>query len=201
MSIGNTQDRWSGPRTTILPRWLSGLPVVLSPKVPLTILRMIAVVQRVLNAKVTVAGQVMGEISRGLAVLASVHADDTDDDLTWTAEKLVAMRVFPDADNTKSYELDVRDAGCSILLISNFTVAAETAKGRRPSLSAAAAPEAARGKFATFVNAVRALLASDRVATGEFGASMLVEIVNEGPCTFLLDSRQRPNRSTLKTLP
>jgi D-tyrosyl-tRNA(Tyr) deacylase len=106
------------------------------------------------------------------------------------------MRVFPGVGEAagKSYELDVREAGGGVLLVSNFTVAAETAKGRRPSLSAAAGPEVARGKFEQFVGLVRGIMGEGRVATGEFGAAMRVEIVNDGPCTFLVDSRGRPGR-------
>ena len=149
---------------------------------------MIAVVQRVSSGRVTVAGLVVGEIGKGLVVLAAVHADDGEADVLWTAGKLVGLRVFPNED--KAFDLDVRGAGGSLLLVSNFTVAAETRKGRRPSLDGAAGPEMARGLFERFVAAVRREAGEGvAVATGEFGADMLVELGNDGPVTFLLDSR------------
>ena len=146
---------------------------------------MIAVVQRETSGRVIVAGKTIGEIARGLVVLASVHADDTEKDLQWTAEKLAGLRIF--ANGEKNYDLDVKQAGGAILLISNFTVAADTRSGRRPSLSAAAPPEKGREFFAKFVDAVKAQGVA--VATGEFGADMSVEITNDGPSTFIVDSQ------------
>src|SRR5690606_24235582 len=99
---------------------------------------MIAVVQRVSSAKVVVDHQTVGEIGPGLCVLAAVIADDTPDDLAWMARKLVELRIFRNGE--KHFDLDVKQIGGSVLLVSNFTVAAETAKGRRPSLSRAARP-------------------------------------------------------------
>ncbi len=100
---------------------------------------MIAVVQRVTSAAVTVEGEVVGRIGVGLAVLLAVHADDTAADVAWTARKLCGLRVFPNGD--KGFDRDVLAVGGSILLVSNFTVAAATGKGRRPSFDAAAPPE------------------------------------------------------------
>ena len=146
---------------------------------------MIAVVQRVAWAKVEVAGRVVGEIGPGLLVLASVYAGETPDEIAWTASKLVSLRIFRSGD--KHFDVDVRDAGGSILLVSNFTVAAATRRGRRPSFDRAAPPEAGRRGFDAFVEAVRKLGLS--VATGEFGADMLVSSANDGPATFIVDSR------------
>jgi len=149
---------------------------------------MIAVVQRVTSAQVVVAGSVIGQIGPGLCVLAAVHSDDTPADITWTATKLVGLRIFRKAE--KYFDQDVGQIGGGILLVSNFTVAGETRQGRRPSLNGAAPPEMGRRLFDEFVAAVRqAAGPSVPVATGEFGAEMQVTLVNDGPVTFLVDSR------------
>ena len=147
---------------------------------------MIGVVQRVIEARVTVNGEVVGRIDRGLAVLLSVHADDSPADVAWTAGKLASLRILPEAD--KHYHLDVTEARGAILLISNFTVAAVTRQGRRPSFDAAAKGDAGQKLFDSLVSALRA--AGVRVETGQFGADMLVHIVNDGPATFIVDSRE-----------
>ena len=148
---------------------------------------MIAVVQRVMRASVTVESDLVGEIGPGLVVLAAVHRTDTDADITWTANKLAGLRIFRGNDGIQHFDLDVRQAGGSVLLVSNFTVAAATRHGRRPSFDAAAPPEAGRERFDRLVEAVRALGVS--VATGRFGADMEVSLVNDGPVTVILDSR------------
>jgi len=147
---------------------------------------MICVIQRVLRASVTVDGSVVGEIGPGMAVLAAVHRDDSPADIEWTAGKLVAMRLFRNRE--KHFDLDVKQVGGSILLVSNFTVAASTRHGRRPSLDQVAPPEMGAKLFDLLVDRVRSL--GVPVATGKFGADMKVEIVNDGPVTFLVDSRQ-----------
>jgi D-aminoacyl-tRNA deacylase len=147
---------------------------------------MICVVQRVTEAKVTVGGEVVGKIGVGLVVLASVHKDDAEKDIDWTAQKLAGLRIFPKDD--KAYDLDVRQAGGRILLVSNFTVAADTSQGRRPSLSYAADPDKAKGYFERLVELTRAQ--GVVVETGRFREMMHVALVNDGPCTFLVDSRQ-----------
>lgn len=148
---------------------------------------MIAVVQRVSRARVTIAGQVVGQIERGLAVLAAVVRDDTDADLQWVASKIVGLRVFPSEKG--GYDLDVKQIGGKVLLVSNFTVAGDTASGRRPGWSAAMSPDLARPVFEKFL-AVVAAQGVD-VQTGAFGADMEVEIVNDGPLTLLVDSKRR----------
>ena len=145
---------------------------------------MIAVVQRVSEAAVTVDGETVGQIGQGLAVLAAVHRTDTDADLAWTANKLVGLRIFRNGD--KYFDADVRQVGGSILLVSNFTVAANTREGRRPSFIAAAETETGRAMFDKLVAAVRAL--GVPVETGRFGADMLVTLVNDGPVTVIVDS-------------
>jgi D-tyrosyl-tRNA(Tyr) deacylase len=147
---------------------------------------MIAVVQRVTHGRVTVADEIIGEIGRGLVVLASVHADDTEADIAWTASKLVNLRIFTHGD--KYFDVDVKQVQGSLLLVSNFTVAADTRSGRRPGLSAAAGPELGRRLFDALVTAAKNL--GVPVQTGRFGADMRVDIQNDGPVTFIVDSRE-----------
>lgn len=147
---------------------------------------MIAVVQRVSEGRVVVEGEVVGEIGPGMVVLAAVEKDDTPADIEWTANKLVGLRIFRNAD--KHFDLDVKQVGGGVLLVSNFTVAAETRKGRRPSLEAAASPDRGRELFDQLVDAVKRL--GVPVATGQFGADMKVSLTNDGPVTFLVRSRE-----------
>lgn len=145
---------------------------------------MLTIVQRVTEAKVTVGGNVVGSIGLGLLALTSVVKTDTDRDIDWTAAKLAALRVF--RNDQKHFDLDVRESGGSILLVSNFTVAAVCSKGRRPSLDRAADPATAEAMFTKLIYAVRAQQVP--VETGKFGGDMRVSLVNDGPATFILDS-------------
>ena len=148
---------------------------------------MISVIQRVSEASVTVAGQEVARIAAGMVVLVAVHSADQDEDVAWTARRISSLRIFAEGD--RNFERDVIEIGGSVLLVSNFTVAAETSKGRRPSLGAAASPEIGREKFDRLVNAVRAVVPSTQ--TGQFGADMKVSMVNDGPVTFILNSRDK----------
>ena len=146
---------------------------------------MIAVVQRVNEARVRVDGRIVGEIGRGLLVLAAIERGDTPDGLRGVAKRLVHLRVFPA--ELKSFEIDLKAEGGGLLLISNFTVAADTSASRRPSLSGAAPPAEAKILFDQLVEFVRE--EGIAVATGEFGADMLVESINDGPTTFIVRSK------------
>jgi len=148
---------------------------------------MIAVLQRVLEAKVVVDEKLVGQIGHGILALVAVAGDDTQDDVQWMANKLASIRMFRSADNSKHFELDVREVGGSILLVSQFTLAAQTKKGRRPSFEKAAAPEMGRKLFDDLVKAVQDLKIP--TATGQFAADMKVSLTNDGPVTFILDSR------------
>jgi D-tyrosyl-tRNA(Tyr) deacylase len=149
---------------------------------------MIAVVQRVTRAAVTVEGKVVGEIAAGLLALVAVEKSDGDEQVEWMAEKLVHLRILRSEDGSKHFDRDVKQIGGGVLLVSNFTVAAETRKGRRPSLDRAAEPEVGRVVFEQLVQAVKSLNVT--VATGEFRASMLVSLENDGPATFILKTER-----------
>lgn len=147
-----------------------------------------AVVQRVASARVTVSGEITGEIGRGLLVFVGVGPDDTADDVQWLAEKLVRLRIFDDAAGTMN--LSVLDAGGEILAVSQFTLFASTKKGTRPSFHAAARPELAEPSYERFVAALATALGRP-VATGKFAAMMEVTLVNDGPVTLVIDTKAR----------
>ena len=147
-----------------------------------------ALVQRVREASVTVDGRIAGAVGPGLLVLAGIGSDDGDDDREWLARKIVALRIFDDDAGTMNRS--VVDAGGGILAVSQFTLFASTKKGARPSWSGAAPPAVAAPGFDRFVATLAAALGKS-VATGIFGATMQVALVNDGPVTIWLDSRQR----------
>jgi D-tyrosyl-tRNA(Tyr) deacylase len=144
--------------------------------------------QRVRRARVSVAGTVRGEIAAGLLLLVGVLADDTDDDALWVARKAVQLRIFDD--DTGVMNRAITDVGGAMLVVSQFTLYASTRKGNRPSYSRAAPPSVAAPIFERFVALLEATL-GEPVATGTFGAQMDVELVNDGPVTLMIDSRQR----------
>jgi D-tyrosyl-tRNA(Tyr) deacylase len=145
---------------------------------------MTAVVQRVTEASVRVDDETVGSITNGLLALVAVCGDDTPADVEWMARKLTGLRIFRNGD--KHFDIDVRQAGGAILLVSNFTVAAATRQGRRPSFEAAADSHKAAELFGVLVELIRS--AGIRVETGRFGADMRVHLVNDGPVTVILNS-------------
>lgn len=145
-----------------------------------------AVVQRVSRAKVTVDGGITGEISRGFVVLLGVAEGDNQDDVIYTAQKVVGLRVFEDADGKMN--LGLADIGGQMLVVSQFTLLGDCRKGRRPSFIAAARPETADALYRSFVAEVQGQ--GITVATGRFQTHMDVELVNDGPVTLLIDSRK-----------
>ena len=151
---------------------------------------MISVIQRVSQASVTVSGEIVGQIGPGILSLTSVAVDDDDRDIEWTAQKLISLRIFPNGQ--KHFDQDVREVGGSILLVSNFTVASDAKKGRRPSFDPAAPPNVAEPMFQKLVAAVRATGVPTQ--TGRFAADMHVALVNEGPATFIINSRETIRR-------
>lgn len=152
---------------------------------------MISVIQRVSSAAITVdshPGLSASFNGHGLVVLAALVPSDTDADLAWTSEKLVNLRIFPDDHGKMNRSL--LDIAGDILLVSNFTLAADASRGRRPSFDAAMPPTLAQPAFARFVELVRAI--APRVHTGVFGAHMSITLTNDGPITLVLNSNDRP---------
>lgn len=145
-----------------------------------------AVVQRVTRASVTIDGEIVGEIGHGLVVLLGVARDDTREDADYLAPKIIALRIFDDADGKMNVSL--KDIGGGLLIVSQFTLYGDVRRGLRPSWSDAAAPEIAEPLYNYFVETARKLLG--RVETGSFRQMMQVELVNDGPVTILLDSRK-----------
>jgi D-tyrosyl-tRNA(Tyr) deacylase len=139
--------------------------------------------QRVTQASVTVAGEVVGEIDQGLLVLVGVEPEDAEQTVTRMAERLLRYRVFSDAEGKMN--LNVAQVQGSILMVSQFTLAADTTSGNRPGFSTAAPPEQASNLCNQLADALRK--GDVRVETGRFGADMQVALVNDGPVTFLLE--------------
>ena len=145
-----------------------------------------AVLQRVTRAAVRAGGGTVGEMGRGALVLLGVARDDSEADAVYLAEKIAALRIFDDAEGRMN--LSLAEAGGGLLVISQFTLYGDTRRGRRPSWIEAAPPEEAARLYEFFVAEARKRVG--RVETGSFGATMEVELVNDGPVTLLLDSRK-----------
>jgi D-aminoacyl-tRNA deacylase len=143
------------------------------------------VLQRVKEARVDVGGVTAGRIGRGLCLLVGVEKGDGEADAEYLARKCVELRIFPDAQGKMN--LSLAEAGGEVLAVSQFTLAGSVRKGRRPSFDGAEAPARAAGLFESFVGAVEALGVT--VETGVFQALMEVHLVNDGPVTFILESR------------
>jgi len=146
---------------------------------------MIAVVQRVIKSSVEVDGKVVGEIRKGVNVLLGVAEDDTEEDINKLVNKIVYLRMFEDEDKKMNYSL--LDINGEALIISQFTLLANLKKGRRPSFEYAAKPDKAKALYEKFVEEFSKYV---KVQTGIFGADMKVYILNDGPVTFILDSKQ-----------
>lgn len=145
---------------------------------------MLGLIQRVTHASVTVDGDVVGEIDHGLLLLLGVEKEDATSNADRLLDKVLAYRVF--GDEAGHMNLSLTDVGGGLLIASQFTLAASTRKGLRPSFSSAAPPEAAEALYDHFVEQARA--SHSPVATGRFGADMKVALLNDGPVTFLLNT-------------
>lgn len=145
---------------------------------------MIGLLQRVSRASVSVQGEVIGEIGPGLLVLVGVEKDDTEASADRLLQRLLGYRVFADAEDKMN--LSLHDTGGGLLLVSQFTLAADTRKGARPSFSSAAPPDLGRRLFHYLLD--RARSQHHQVASGRFGADMQVELLNDGPVTFWLQT-------------
>jgi D-tyrosyl-tRNA(Tyr) deacylase len=146
-----------------------------------------AVLQRVSRAAVVIEGETVGAIERGLLVLLGVAPTDTPTDAQWLADKTAGLRIFND--EAGKMNLSVADVGGAVLVVSQFTLYGDSRKGRRPSFIGAAPPEVAVPLYEAFVHALRAL--GLPTATGQFGAMMQVELINDGPVTLILDTTEK----------
>ena len=144
-----------------------------------------ACIQRVSEAKVTIEGQVVGQIDRGLLVLLGVAQGDTSEDAKWLVEKIVELRIFDDGAGKMNHSL--ADIGGELLIVSQFTLLGDCNKGRRPSFSRAAPPDEAERLYEEFVSEARSRCSS--VKTGRFRAAMSIGLVNDGPVTLIIESR------------
>ncbi|MFN0048774.1 MAG: D-aminoacyl-tRNA deacylase [Cytophagales bacterium] len=149
---------------------------------------MIAVIQRVSEAKVSIEGKLKAEICDGFLILLGVAKDDTAEDIAWLAKKIVEMRVFGDLDGKMNKS--IKETKGDILLISQFTLLAQTKKGNRPSFANAARPEVAIPLYESMIRELNMML-DKPIFTGVFGADMKVALINDGPVTIILDSKSR----------
>lgn len=142
-----------------------------------------AILQRVSRAAVRIEGRTVGQIAHGLLVLLGIGQDDTAEEARWLADKIIGLRIFNDAEGKMNR--DLAEVGGALLVVSQFTLYGDCRKGRRPSFVAAAGPEKAIPLYELFLEAVRAQ--GIPVQTGEFGAMMEVELLNDGPVTLLVE--------------
>ncbi|MCI0751706.1 MAG: D-aminoacyl-tRNA deacylase [Flammeovirgaceae bacterium] len=149
---------------------------------------MIAVIQRVSSASVTIDGKIKSSIDKGLLVLVGIEDADNQEDIDWLANKIVNLRIFNDADGVMN--VNVKDEGGDIIAVSQFTLHASTKKGNRPSYIKASKPEVAIPLYGKFVQALAVALGKP-VRTGEFGADMKVSLLNDGPVTIVIDTKNR----------
>jgi D-aminoacyl-tRNA deacylase len=143
------------------------------------------VIQRVTSSHVAIAGQIVGKIGRGLTMLVGIAETDTEADLDWMVRKCLDLRLFP-ADSGERFDRSIQDIQGELLVISQFTLYADCRKGRRPSFDRAAPPAVAEALYQQFVAKLRS--SGLPIETGQFGASMQVDIQNDGPVTILLET-------------
>ena len=146
-----------------------------------------AVIQRVKSASVSVDDKIIGEIATGFLILLGVEQSDTQDDLDYLVKKTIGLRIFKD--DNKNMNLSIKEVGGEALVVSQFTLCADTSRGRRPSFIKAANPEEADSMYQQFCEQLT--MNNLSVQTGKFGAMMDVSLVNDGPVTILLDSREK----------
>lgn len=145
-----------------------------------------ALIQRVTHANVDVDGQTVGRIDDGILLFLGVEHEDTDETARLLCQRVLNYRIF--SDDAGRMNLSLQDRGGGLLVVPQFTLAADTRKGQRPSFSSAAPPEQGDALFRAFVSSAKELVGEARLATGTFGADMAVSLVNDGPVTFLLEA-------------
>jgi D-tyrosyl-tRNA(Tyr) deacylase len=146
------------------------------------------VIQRVSEASVKVEGKIISAIKQGMLILVGIEDADKDEDINWLTNKIIQLRIFDDENGVMN--LSVKDVDGEIIVVSQFTLHASTKKGNRPSYIRAARPDFAIPMYEKFVAAVEVALGK-KVGTGQFGAMMEVSLVNEGPVTIIIDSKQK----------
>src|SRR5690606_32519021 len=146
------------------------------------------VIQRVQHATVKVNGEITGKIRKGLLILAGFEAADTREDFEWMAHKIIQLRIFPDENGVMNVSVQESEGG--ILVVSQFTLHASTKKGNRPSYIRSSPPDMAKNQYLEFVKVLQNKYISP-IQTGEFGADMKVELLNDGPVTICMDSKNK----------
>ena len=146
------------------------------------------VIQRVTEANVVIEGKINGEIGNGMMILVGIEESDSDGDIAWLTKKVVNLRIFDDENGVMN--LSILDKGGDILLISQFTLHASTAKGNRPSYIKAAKPDISIPIYEKFIKSLESALGK-KIATGVFGADMKVSLTNDGPVTIIIDSKRK----------
>jgi len=149
---------------------------------------MIAVIQRVTSSSVTIDNKIKASIGKGLLVLIGIEDADTQEDIDWLSAKIVNLRIFNDADGVMN--VSVKEDGGDVIIVSQFTLHASTKKGNRPSYLKASKPDIAIPLYEKFVKAVEVALGKP-VQTGEFGADMKVNLLNDGPVTIIIDTKNK----------
>jgi D-tyrosyl-tRNA(Tyr) deacylase len=145
-------------------------------------------IQRVSSCKVTIDEKIKSSIGVGMLVFVGIEENDSSEDISWLSQKIINLRIFPDAGNVMN--LSVKDIGGEILVVSQFTLHASTKKGNRPSYIKAAKPDLAIPLYESFVKQLQMDFGKN-ISTGEFGADMKVELVNDGPVTIWMDSKNK----------
>ncbi len=146
------------------------------------------VIQRVSSASVTIEIEIVANIQRGLLVLVGIEDDDSQEDINWLSQKIINLRIFGDANEVMN--LSVKDIQGEIIIVSQFTLQASTKKGNRPSYIKASKPETAIPLYEKFIQQMELELGK-KIQTGKFGADMKVELVNDGPVTIIIDSKNK----------
>jgi len=147
-----------------------------------------AIIQRVSSAEVSIENQVHGSINQGLMVLIGIENEDSEEDIVWLANKLIGLRIF--SDHEGKMNLSVKEVGGNIMIVSQFTLFASTVKGNRPSFIRSAKPEISIPIYNKFVETLKKLSALN-IQTGVFGADMQISLVNDGPVTIFMDTKNR----------
>ncbi len=149
---------------------------------------MIAVIQRASQASVTIDEKIKSQIKKGLLILIGIEEADTNEDIEWLSNKIVSLRIFNDADGVMN--VSIKDDGGDIILVSQFTLQASTKKGNRPSYLKAAKPDIAIPIYEKMISALEIALGKP-IQTGEFGADMKISLVNDGPVTIIIDTKNK----------